>query len=265
LITHAPRVVEEVLMEAGRTVGPVGCVLLTGCLLIASVTGAVTPSAEASAAEFEQALSLAGNVDNGRRLYRNCVACHGAEGWGDPSGSYPQIAGQLPGVIVKQLADIRAGNRDNPIMRAFASTRALGGAQEIADVAAYIAQLPMTPRNGRALGGDLAHGARIYERECADCHGASGEGNARKHIPALYGQHYHYLVRQFQWIRNGRRRNADPEMVRQIERFTAREISDVMAYVATLEPPQEKLAEPGWRNPDFPHHWRGWRPTVAAP
>ncbi|MCB1773988.1 MAG: cytochrome c4 [Gammaproteobacteria bacterium] len=211
--------------------------------------------------EFNEALSLTADVDNGARLYRNCVACHGAEGWGDASGAYPQIAGQLPGVIIKQLADIRAGNRDNPIMRAFASQRSLGDAQNIADVAAYIAQMPMTPNNGQAPGGDIALGRQIYERECSDCHGDSGEGNAKKHIPAVYGQHYHYLTRQFHWIRNGRRRNADPEMVKQIERFSAQDISAVMAYTASLQPPAEKLASQGWTNPDFPNHWRDWRPT----
>lgn len=210
--------------------------------------------------EFDEALSLTADVENGARLYRNCVACHGAEGWGDINGAYPQIAGQLPGVIIKQLADIRAGNRDNPIMRAFSSERALGEAQSIADVAAYISQLPMTPNNGQATGGDLARGEALYREECADCHGDAGEGDAKRHIPALYGQHYHYLVRQFYWIRNGRRRNADPEMVEQIERFTARDISAVMAYTARLKPPPDKVAEPGWHNPDFPSHWRGWRP-----
>ena len=211
--------------------------------------------------EFNEALSLTADVENGARLYRNCVACHGAEGWGDPSGAYPQIAGQLPGVIIKQLADIRAGNRDNPIMRAFASQRALGDAQNIADVAGYIAQLPMTPYNGQAPGGDLELGRQIYQRECADCHGDRGEGDDKKHIPAVYGQHYQYLTRQFHWIRNGRRRNADSEMVKQIERFTAHDISAVMAYTASLRPPAEKLAAQGWKNPDFPNHWRDWRPT----
>ena len=122
--------------------------------------------------EFERALSLTPDIDNGRRLYKLCVACHGPESWGDDNGSYPQIAGQLPGVIIKQLADFRAGNRDNPIMRAFTSVRALGGAQEIADVAAYIASLPMTDYNGQGSRRHLALGKEIYLRDCADCHGS---------------------------------------------------------------------------------------------
>lgn len=231
---------------------------LAALAMVVVATPAFT--AESAQQEFEKALSLTADAENGARLYRNCVACHGAEGWGNSNGSYPQIAGQLPGVIIKQLADIRVGNRDNPIMRAFSSARALGDAQSIADVAAYIAQLPMTPTNGQAIGGDLARGEALYREECADCHGDAGEGDVKRHHPALYGQHYQYLVRQFHRIRSGSRRNADPEMVEQIERFTARDISAVMAYTASLKPPPEKIAEPGWRNPDFPNHRYGWRP-----
>lgn len=135
--------------------------------------------------------------------------------------------------------------------------------KSIADVAGYISQLPMTPNNGLAPGGDLAHGEALYKRECADCHGDKGQGDQAEHIPAIYGQHYQYLVRQFHWIRNGRRKNADPEMVEQIERFDARDISAVMAYSANLQPPEEKLAKPGWTNPDFPPQWRGWRPDTG--
>ncbi|MCB1800207.1 MAG: c-type cytochrome [Gammaproteobacteria bacterium] len=232
----------------------------TLALVLAACLGA---NASTELEEFDKALTLTADPKNGARLYRNCVACHGGEGWGDASGAYPQIAGQLPSVIIKQLADIRAGNRDNPLMRAFSSRRALGDAQSIADVAAYISQLPMTPNNGLAPGGDLVHGEAIYKRDCADCHGDHGQGDQAEHIPAIYGQHYQYLVRQFHWIRNGRRKNADPEMIEQIERFSARDISDVMAYTASLEPPQEKLAAPGWTNPDFPPQWRGWRPDTG--
>ncbi len=235
-----------------------------GALVFAGLLGFASTSAAQEPSEFDEAVGLQPDLANGAELYRKCVSCHGAEGWGDAAGSYPQIAGQLSSVVIKQLADIRAGNRDNPIMRAFSSQRALGDAQDIADVAAYIAQMPMTNRHGKAPGADLAHGRKVYEEECADCHGSGGEGDAKKQIPALYGQHYHYMVRQFNWIRNGRRRNADPDMVEQIQRFTARDVTSVMAYAASLPVPAERVAPPGWTNPDFPRHWRGWRPLAES-
>lgn len=230
-------------------------------LLAVSLLGLASLVHAQPLSEFEKAVKLTPNLENGARIYRNCVACHGAEGWGNSTGSYPQIAGQLATVIVKQLADIRAGNRDNPIMRAFTSDRVFSSAQDIADVAGYIANMPMTDNNGRATGLHGDYGKELYLAECSDCHGENGEGDLDKHIPALHGQHYNYLVRQFNWIRNGRRKNADPQMVEQIERFTARDTSAVMAYSANLSPPQAKLAPPGYQNPDFPEHWRGWRPS----
>jgi cytochrome c553 len=40
-------------------------------------------------------------------------------------------------------------------------------------------------------------GAVIYNSNCASCHGANGEGNWRRNIPALAGQRLAYLVKQF--------------------------------------------------------------------
>jgi cytochrome c553 len=70
----------------------------------------------------------------------------------------------------------------------------------------------------------------------------------------LQGQHYQYLYRQFIWIRDGRRRNADKQMVKQIQGFNPRDISAVMDYVSRLQPPEEKLAPENWLNPDFPKY-----------
>lgn len=202
--------------------------------------------------EFDEAIALEPDLENGKKLYKACISCHGPEGWGKHTGSYPQIAGQLKNVIIKQLADFRAGNRDNPIMRAFSSRRALGNAQDIADVSGYIAQLPMTRDNNKGPKYLPADGAAIYKKMCANCHGAEGEGEPVDHGPALYGQHYTYLLRQFEWIRNGQRRNADKKMTRQIRDIHTRDEISVLAYTAQITPPEEKLAPEGWSNPDFP-------------
>ncbi len=224
---------------------------------LAAQAASVVPS---SAEEFEKAIKLTPNIDNGRKLYRVCVTCHGPEAWGTRDGAYPQIAGQLTSVTIKQLADIRAGNRGNPIMRAFTSVRSLGGPQEIADVAGYIEQLPMTRDNGLGPDFDLESGRKLYKDNCTDCHGSNGEGDAEKHIPLIQGQHYQYLFRQFEQIRHGIRRNADPDMVDQIKGFRLRDQVDVLSYTSRLKPPEEKLAPPGWTNPDFPFYRRGWSP-----
>lgn len=223
---------------------------------IVSVSSALAQPPELAAQEVEQALHLTPDPENGKRVFQTCAVCHTPEGWGVEHGAYPQIAGQLSDVIIKQLADIRARNRDNPMMYPFASPRLLGGPQEIADVAAYIASLPMNPRNGVGPGLELEYGERLYKENCVDCHGERGEGSERKLAPAIHGQHFNYLLRQFEWIRTGKRRNADDEMVQQIRRFSPRETMAVLDYVSRLSPPPEKVAEPGWQNPDFPNYAR---------
>lgn len=223
--------------------------LITSCLLAG---GAVAGTAEEAVQEYEQALKLTPNLENGKKVYKICAVCHMPEGWGLENGSYPQVAGQHRTVIIKQLADIRARNRDNPTMRPFTSPALLGGVQEIADVAAYIAQLPMTPANGKGPGMDLDLGEKLYKDNCTECHGDKGEGDTVDHIPAIAGQHYQYLVRQFEWIKMGRRRNADEKMVKQIRGFRHRDVTAVMDYVSRLPPASGKVADLNWTNPDFP-------------
>ena len=66
--------------------------------------------------EKEEAEKLTPNLENGSKVYNLCSSCHRGNGWGRKDGSYPQLAGQHTGVLIKQLADIRAKNRDNPSM-----------------------------------------------------------------------------------------------------------------------------------------------------
>lgn len=204
-----------------------------------------------AAREVERALALTPDTKNGLKIYRSCAECHMPEGWGLSSGLVPQIAGQHRRVVIKQLADIRAGNRDNVMMAPFSSVESIGGTQAVADVAGYIDTLEMSIGTGKGPGDDLERGARLYGDHCARCHGKAGEGDSDAFVPRIQAQHYQYLLRQFEWIRDGKRRNANPEMVAQIRNFEDRETRAVLDYVSRLEPPEELRAPPGWQNPDF--------------
>ena len=221
---------------------------------------------EVAQAEYDEVMALTPDLENGRKVYLTCAVCHRPEGWGSVDGTYPQIAGQISTVIIKQLADIRARNRDNPLMYPFSVPRILGGSQNIADVAAYVSALPMNPRNGVGPGSDLAHGRALYEENCVKCHGDQGQGDHKEHMPALAGQHYQYLMRQFDMIRSGRRKNSDPKMVKQIEGFSRRDQAAVLDYTSRLRPPQDKLADSSdWQNPDFPSYARPRFPEPPFP
>jgi cytochrome c553 len=201
--------------------------------------------------EYEQALALTPDVANGLAIYRECAACHKPEGWGSTTGSVPQIAGQQRNVVIKQLADFRAGNRDSALMIPYASAESIGGAQAVADVAAYISTLEISVANGQGSGKDLELGKGLYQEHCAECHGGSGEGSNDGLAPRIQAQHYKYLLRQFQWIRDGKRRNANAEMVALIQRFDDREMAAILDYSSRLLPAEELRAPADWKNPDF--------------
>lgn len=239
------------------------CVLLG--LAWATARGEEVESpAEVARREYERVMGLAPSLDNGRRIFLICAVCHGPEGWGSKDGTYPQIAGQLRSVIVKQLADIRARNRDNPLMYPFSVPEVLGGPQSIADVAAYVAQLPMTAENGKGPGDNLEKGAELYREHCRRCHGDEGFGIASEHLPQIASQHYMYLVRQFDAIRSGRRKNSDSRMVKQIESISPDQEVAILDYTSRLAPPADKLARAGWINPDFPDYLRPRESTAPG-
>ena len=198
--------------------------------------------------EREKALELKPDLKHGKDVFEVCSACHMPEGWGRVDGTFPELAGQHRSVLIKQLTDIREGNRDNPTMYPFALTSEIGGDQSVLDVTAYIASLPMDPDNGRGpTTADLKHGAQLFPDNCKRCHGDQGEGNEEKFYPRIQGQHYAYLLREFQWVKSGKRRNANPDMMKQIKDFSDKDMVDVLSFVAQLSPPKEKLGPKGWK------------------
>ncbi len=186
-----------------------------------------------------EALKLKGDKKRGEEAYEVCGACHLPSGAGRPDGTFPQLAGQHTTVLIKQMADIRAGLRDNPTMYPFAAT--LTDPQELADVSTYIESLCIPVEHGKYEGADaaikVAQGKELYEKQCLDCHGKQGEGNKEKFYPVIAGQHYKYLLRQMTEIRDGHRRNANPDMVKVIKPYTNDQLVAISAYQSSLVMP----------------------------
>jgi len=193
----------------------------------------------ADGGEKSEALQKKGDVKRGEEAYEVCGACHLPSGAGRPDGTFPQLAGQHSTVLIKQMADIRAGLRDNPTMYPFAAT--LTDPQELADAAAYINSLCIPVDHGKYEGADaavqIAKGKELYEKQCLECHGKTGEGNKEKFYPVIAGQHYKYLLRQMTEIRDGHRRNANPDMVKVIKPYTNDQLVAISAYQSSLVMP----------------------------
>ena len=193
----------------------------------------------AEGGEKSEALKLKGDKKRGEEAYEVCGACHLPSGAGRPDGTFPQLAGQHTTVLIKQMADIRAGLRDNPTMYPFAAT--LTDPQELADAAAYIESLCIPTDHGKYEGADaatqIAKGKELYEKQCLECHGKTGEGQKDKFYPVIAGQHYKYLLRQMTEIRDGHRRNANPDMVKVIKPYTNDQLVAISAYQSSLVMP----------------------------
>jgi len=223
-------------MIASRTVMAV----VVGCFLVVDVHAQTqtAPNLEVERSWDEavvgarEANKLIPRVDRGEEIYQVCSSCHLPTGAGQQDGTMPQLAGQLRGVLIKQMTDIRSGLRDNPSMYPYVAR--LDGPQALSDVAAYIETLPIPDDNGTGPGVDLERGEEIYVEQCSGCHGVAGEGMAEAFYPRLAGQHYRYLVRQIIDIASGRRGNARPDMAQLVANLSAKDIASVADYISRM-------------------------------
>jgi cytochrome c553 len=185
-------------------------------------------------AEITNAMDLAPDIENGKKIFPLCASCHLENGWGKKDGSFPVVAGQHRNVLIKQMADIRSRNRENPTMYPFSDPESVGGLQGISDVTAYISAMPKNPAPGTGSGKNLETGKNIYLKRCQQCHGNAGEGNGEAFIPRVSGQHHAYLLRQLKWIRDGYRKNANELMVKEIKALSDEELDAVADYLSRM-------------------------------
>lgn len=186
--------------------------------------------------ELARLLSRQGDPAKGKISYEICRGCHKADASGKPEAGYPQLAGQHPSVLIKQMVDVRAGRRDSPKMHPFIEHDVVAS-NELADIAAYLHGLPVPATNGRGEGHQLDLGKHLYNRDCASCHGSHGEGDGARFYPRVAGQHYNYLYRETLESRDKGRRNSNPEMVKVLKHYVDSDVAAVSDYMSRLVPP----------------------------
>lgn len=207
---------------------------LTACLAL-PVHAADAPPVVQIDPEMARILAVKGDPAKGEEAYVICRGCHRADASGKAEAGYPQLAGQHPSVIIKQMVDVRAGRRDSPKMHPFITGEVVPG-EDIAHIAAYLYTLPVPNTNGKGSGRMLDLGKHLYVRDCASCHGKQGEGDGAKFYPRVAGQHYAYLYRESKESRDKGRRNSNPDMVRLIKHYTNDDIAAVSDYMSRLAP-----------------------------
>ncbi|MBW6389745.1 c-type cytochrome [Billgrantia antri] len=189
------------------------------------------------------AVAQEGDPQRGETAAAVCVACHQANGSGkhiDGAESWPRLAGQNAGYIAKQLQDFKAGRRQNATMQPFAN---MLDDQQIADVAAYYSQLPVTEAEGGGEADEalLARGEQLalrgdwnaYIVSCKSCHGPGNEG-AGSTFPGIASQHAGYIEAQLHaWQANERGNDPQNLMGAIAKRMSDEDIRAVAAWLAS--------------------------------
>jgi cytochrome c553 len=166
-----------------------------------------------------------GDAQKGKQHLTVCAACHGQDG-NSPVGSFPSIAGQNSNYLIKQMQDIKSGERSSPLMTGLLDAF---DDQDLADIAAYYEGQQV---KGGAAKAELAElGEAIYRAgikrksvaACTACHSPAGEGNGPAAFPALAGQWPEYTESQLKAFRSGDRTNdGDSKMMK----ISAMDLSD---------------------------------------
>lgn len=174
-----------------------------------------------------------GDVGAGERKAQTCAACHGEKGISQ-NPSWPSLAGQHAGYLLKQLNDYKEGGaRPNAAMGAIVASLSQ---KDMQDLAAFYASL--TVAQGSTPKSYLTRGERLYRggdfkkgiAACIACHGPQGKGNAEANFPLLSAQHAPYSIEQLVNFKKDKRRNDINAIMRDISKRMSKEDMTAVSY-----------------------------------
>jgi cytochrome c553 len=204
----------------------------------AGPAGAVVAGTPATDVVLTRAMARDGSdtaVGRGATLALNCTMCHGAQGMS--TSNAPNLAGQYPEVLMKQLLDYRSGKRSSSVMQAIATPLP---DRDITDLAAYYAYLPKARTAPTSYDETLPALVRVGDpmRNIAPCISCHGGIDQKLGAPWLEGLPKDYLVLQLNAFRTGARRNdAQGQMRNMVRAITPAEIDEVAGFYAGKAPP----------------------------
>lgn len=188
----------------------------------------------ATSVVLERSMARSGGSDavgRGATLALNCTMCHGAQGMSGTDA--PNLSGQYPEVVIKQLHDYKATRRGSPIMVALAQKLS---ERDMTDLAAYYAYLPKARTAPTTYDETLPPLVRVGApmRNIAPCISCHGGVDQKLGAPWIEGMPKRYVVAQLQAFRAGTRRNDSEAQMRNVVRsMTDAEIDEVASFYAS--------------------------------
>jgi cytochrome c553 len=167
------------------------------------------------------------SIGRGATLALRCTMCHGARGLSE--ANTPNLAGQYPVAIYKELVDFKTGARVSAVMAPLVANLS---DVDMRDLAAYYAYLPRVSGNPPITDGApriVVSGAPL--RGIAPCGACHGDLASKPGAAWLEGQPTKYLRAQLEAFASGARHNDIGEQMRNVARsMSAAEIDAASRY-----------------------------------
>ncbi len=201
------------------------------------------------------------DLKHGLELYKKCALCHGQYAQGTQGGFFPRLAGMPIHYLISQMEKYRDGSRSNAYS---VPMLVVGGMKEMTpkdlnDIASYMASIDLSKHVDFSLlpvaGTDVKKGKKLFKDDCKSCHAKKANGKEKKKTPPLSGQHSMYLIRETNFFKSkDRHHDNDPEDETFVD-YSAQELKDIFAYIATIPFAPEKgyfTAPDAPKSPDKP-------------
>lgn len=227
-----------------HTLGYKAWVGFAAVAMLAAASAAAGESTGALRREVNAVLRLTPDSARGAEIFSYCAGCHRAQSNGLPEGWVPNISGQHPRYLAKQLIDYRHSLRRDARMEPVAKGHGLRGAQDVADVVAFLAAQPADWSAPEERPARATEDSRFYQSHCSRCHGLTGAGKNSRYVPRIAGQDFAYLLRQMHDVIDGRRPNMRRDHFRVLEGLDVVQLVSLSCYVAHLGEGDEELNAP---------------------
>ena len=198
--------------------------------------------------------ALALDEEKARDIYGPCAACHGEFGAGGKKGEYPRIAGQRARYMFQQLKAFQSQGRINLPMYPYTKERDLPD-EDMKLVSEWLEKIELPTKMPTFKGhedaltrlqmvekvmivprpeGDIDNGGKVYQKNCATCHGKTAAG--RGPIPMLVGQYTNYLMKQMKAFLNAERAHDEDSATEGVlYGLKEQDLQDIVAYLTTLQ------------------------------